>query len=116
MVSFSPELHKDLDKSCVSRIPVALVNCQVKETSSKFAIDGGQFEVIASARSRVQQSPEKEFIINTDVKNDAPSPIVLERLDDYDINQFVTGNRFVTSRDCCIKDRKRDQKERSGDW
>jgi hypothetical protein len=55
----------ELEKSCADHIPVALVNCQVKETPSQYVTGGGHFEIVASTRCRVKQSPTKEFVVSS---------------------------------------------------
>ena len=80
VVSFNVGLHKDFDESRVSGGAVALVNCEVKEVNSNFASAGERFEVVATKKCRVQQSPEKEFEIVSSSKSDCAARIALKDL------------------------------------
>ena len=56
IVSFEPVLRDGMDKTRLERSPVAIMNCQVKETTFSTT---DKFEILASKRSKVQSSPHK---------------------------------------------------------
>ena len=60
VVSFSPNIHTQMEKSQMEATPIALTDCQIKEVPSQFSNKGTEnFEIIASSRSTVEESPEK---------------------------------------------------------
>lgn len=66
VVSFSPNIHTQMEKFQMEATPVALSDCQVKEVSSQFSKSGENFEIVASNHSTVEISPEKKFDLPSD--------------------------------------------------
>ncbi len=98
VVAFDPALCVNLEKLCVDGSTVALIKCEVKEIPMEYyAGKSGEFEIIASSRSRAEKSPQKKFQLLTDLKTIDPEcesvpAIQLKDLDDVAVNQYVTAS------------------------
>ncbi len=100
VVSFAPALRNPLEKARVEGTPIALVNCQVKESPVQFQ-SGGKFEILASTRSKVERSPQKfklpEDMKSIDPESGAGQEILLKDLEAIAVKQHVTVSFKVVS-------------------
>ena len=85
-VSFDPSLLRVVDGYCKEAIPIALSQCEVKETA------GSRYEVIASPSRTKAIKSSKTFQLPSDLSAldpDTSVNISLEELQDLAVNQYV---------------------------
>ena len=96
IVSFEPVLRDEMDKSRLEKSPVAIMKCQVKEKMILHNSNTEPFEILASKRSKVQNSPHK-INLPDDVQALDPdsqsSPIVQLN----DIDAIAAGEHITVS-------------------
>lgn len=69
-MSFDPSLRAAMEAVHVSGSTVSVVNCQVKAAKS-----GGEMEIMATSRTKVEATPHK-FVVGSTV-DEAPSQVKL---------------------------------------
>ena len=92
VVSFEPSLRPEMDKSCTHQKPIAVVNCQVKETPQQYQSGSSQdskYELLLSTKSGIQSSPKK-FAVEKKSESETVQTVALEDLPIISVNQKVT--------------------------
>jgi hypothetical protein len=95
VISFAPNLRDQIEKSHLTESPVALINCQVKETLPQYhRSDESKFEIVASSLSSVEESSHS---FSEDFSFRAESATIeLKQLADTSVNDHVTITVKVT--------------------
>ncbi len=87
-VSFDPSLQRTVNGYCKGSTPVALLQCQVKET----VLSGSRFELMTSPSRTKATKSHKAFRLPADLSDidpDAHVKISLDKLQDLAVSQFV---------------------------
>ena len=82
---FEPSLGAGLEASLAKGSPISVLNCQVKAAG----LGGGEAEIVASNRSRVESSPRK-MEVPTEMRKEEPKGVEMDKLDAVGVNQQVT--------------------------
>lgn len=84
LISFSPNIHDDMEKAHLESQPIALTNCQVKEIASQYKNNDDTFEIVASNKTAIEITTMKSFQLPDNLT------ITLSEIDNTAINQSVT--------------------------
>ena len=91
VVSFEPSLRPEMDKSCTHQKPIAVVNCQVKETPQQYQSGSSQdskYELLLSTRSGIR-AYQKKFAVEKRSESETVQTVALEDLPIISVNQTL---------------------------
>ena len=95
---FDPVLRSSMEKSQTTGTAVALVNWQVKDTPVQFMDGDQQFEMVATNHSKVEEAPDKEFVVTRRDCRKRQAEVKISEVEKLNVNQQVSVvvNHFFT--------------------
>ena len=88
-VSFDPSLRSAMESARTKGSSVTLVNCHITAVSGSSRGRDGEVEIMATTRSKVENSPRK-FVVSSATVDEEPTHVKLCDVDGYAVGQLVT--------------------------
>ena len=89
VVSFDPSLRSAMESAHTKGSSVTLVNCHIKAVSGSSRGRDGEVEIMATTRSKVENSPRK-FVVSSATVDEEPTHVKLCDVDGCAVGQLVT--------------------------